>query len=390
MAATSRATAHLVRWRSALLRTAARGRGRLPCALAAQLLGTLASLLAPGTTRAVELPQDRADLMYHYYDGGGTKASGPALLVRKGLTERMSLAGTYYVDMVSNASIDVVTTASPYKERRNEENLTLDYLYRDSLITLSGTNSREPDYTARTVDLDVAQDVWGGTSTINLGYTRAWDKVGKKGEGFIDVASHWRYRLGLTQIVTPRWLAGLNFEAVSDEGLLGSPYRAARAFGTTVPENNPRTRTSRAVELRVAGDLGSRDALHLSYRYSWDTWAIKAHTADVSYARYFGERWLGDAYVRFYRQAAALFYSDNATTQTTYLSRNRQLATYRQYGLGTKVSYTAKVVPGKYTIKFNGVLERARFNFSDFTDVRTGAKYSYDATIAQVFVSAAF
>ena len=58
--------------------------------------------------------------MAHIYNGGGVTAYGPALLVRKSIADKVSLTGTYYVDTVSNASIDVVTTASPYKETRNE------------------------------------------------------------------------------------------------------------------------------------------------------------------------------------------------------------------------------------------------------------------------------
>jgi hypothetical protein len=55
-----------------------------------------------------------------------------------------------------------------------------------------------------------------------------------------------------------------------------------------------------------------------------------------------------------------------------------------------RVAYTAQKVPGKYEIKLNGAIERARFNYSDFTDVRDGSKYSYDQSIVQVFVSATF
>ena len=58
--------------------------------------------------------------MLHAYNGGGVKAWGPALLVRKSLLDKVSLLRPYYVDMVSNASIDVVTTASPYQETRHE------------------------------------------------------------------------------------------------------------------------------------------------------------------------------------------------------------------------------------------------------------------------------
>jgi hypothetical protein len=356
-----------------------------------RLLGLLGGLLASSTARAVQLPEDRADLLYHYYDGGGVRADGPALLVRKSLLDKVSLSGSYYVDAVSSASIDVVTTASPYKETRKEYGVGLDYVVRDASITVSYTNSDEPDYLAKSASLDVSQEVFGGMTTVTLGYTRAWDKVGQKGTpGFIDRATHWRYRFGVAQVLTPRWLAAANLEVVSDDGFLGSPYRAARVFGATVPERNPRTRTSRAVVLRAVGDIGSRAAVRAQYRYFWDTWDIRAHTLEVGHSRYFGERWLGDGYLRYYTQERALFYSDNATAETLYVSRNRQLSTYKSYGLGVKAAYAAKRVPGKYEIKIHGALERARFDFDDFTDLRTGSPYSYDATVMQVFVSATF
>jgi hypothetical protein len=378
-------------WRSVLRFLAAARRHRSHTVRAAGLLG---SALAGGGANvahaAPNLPEDRADVMYHVYDGGGLKASGPAILVRKKLGENLSLSGSYYVDMVSNASIDVVTTASPYKETRNEYNLGVDYVVRDATVSLTTSNSKEPDYLAASTSLDVAQEVFGGMTTLSLGYTRGHDKVGKKGEGFIDDATHWRYRFGMTQILTPAWIASLNWEAVSDDGFLGSPYRAARVFGATILERNPRTRSSKAVKFRVLGEVATGHAVRLEYRYFWDTWDIKAHTTELGYARQFNDRWLVDWYGRYYTQNRALFYSDNATAETTYVSRNRQLATFKTTGLGAKMSYTAKRVPGSYEIKLNAGYEFIRFKFADFTDIRTGKPYEHDAHVIQLFVSAIF
>jgi hypothetical protein len=357
----------------------------------AHLPPVLGGVLAVGGARAVTLPEDSAEAMYHVYKGGGVTATGPALLVRKSLADRVSLSATYFVDSVSNASIDVVTTASPFKEKRTEYGFSADYAVRDSLITLATTSSKEPDYTADAVSLDVAQETFGGMTTVNLGFTRALDRVGRRGEaGYFDYAKHWQYRLGVTQILTPQWLMSANLEAISDDGFLGNAYRAARVFGATVPERNPRTRTSRAVKFRAVGDLGSRDAMHVDYRYFWDTWAIKAHTVEGGYSRYFGESWLADGFVRFYSQNKALFYSDNATAQTTFVSRNRQLSTFNTYGLGGKVAYTLKRVPGEYEIKANMGYEMVRYKFKDFTDLRTGSQYGFTAHVLQMFVSATF
>jgi hypothetical protein len=366
-------------------------RARVQPADGARLAGLLGGVLAAARAGGAELPEDRADTMFHLYDGGGVTALGPAVLIRKSLFDRVSLSGAYYLDMVSNASIDVVTTASPYHETRKEATLGMDYVYHDSLISLSGTHSKEPDYSADSVSADVAQDVFGGMTTVSVGYTRGWDTVGKHGSpAFSAPANHWQYRLGVTQVLTPRWLMSLNVESVSDDGFLQSPYRVARVFGAAVPERDPSTRTGRAALVRVAGDIGSRSAVRVQYRYFWDTWGIGAHTAEAGYSRHFGERWLVDGYVRYYRQGHALFYSDNFASQMTYMSRNRQLGTFWDAGPGVKATYSAGRIASRFDIKVTTAYQWLRFQYSDFTDIRTGQLYSFNASVLEFFVSATY
>ena len=359
--------------------------------LAALLGSLLGGLLAIGGARAADLPEDTAEALLHVYNGGGVTAAGPAFLVRKSVADRFSLTGSYYMDAVSNASIDVVTTASKYKETRHEFALSGDYVYRDSQITLGGSTSHEPDYVANRVSLDITQEVFGGMTSVALGFTRGDDKVGKKDSPeFSDTARHWQYRVGISQILSPRWIMSLNAEALSDDGYLGSPYRAAQVFGAAVPERNPRTRSARAMMLRLNGDLGSRDAMHASYRYYTDTWEIKGHTLELGYSRYFQETWLADAYLRYYTQDKASFYSDNAQSETLYVSRNRQLSTFDNAAIGAKVSWLWRKEPGKYEVKFNGAYEFVHFKFKDFTDLRSGDKYAYSASILQLYVTGTF
>ena len=356
-----------------------------------RLAALLSGVLAVSGVRAADLPEDSAEALYHSYSGGGVNASGPALLVRKQLADKVTLSASYYLDSVSNASIDVVTTASPYTEQRTEYGLGLDYVYRDSTITLTTSTSREPDYVANRIGLDVVQETFGGMTSVSMGFTRGNDEVGKHGAPeFAEVAAHWQYRLGVTQILTPRWVMSANTEVMADDGFLGSPYRVARVFGAAVPERTPRTREARAVQLRLVGDLGSHDAVRAAYRYFWDTWDIKAHTAELGYSRYFGEQWLADTSLRYYHQDHALFYSDNATADTTYVSRNRQLSTFSSVGLGAKLSYKLLTVPGKYALKLNGAYEYTSFKFSDFTDLRTGEAYATNANLIQLYLTATF
>lgn len=365
--------------------------GRLVAALAGLLGGVFGSLVSAGAARAATLPEDRAEALVHVYEGGGVTASGPAVLVRKSLADKVSLTGSFYIDAVSNASIDVVTTASPYKERRNDYGLALDYAVRDSSITLAVGASNEPDYTTRSLSLDIAQETFGGMTTVNVGFTRAADEVGKTGDpGFSDQAKHWQYRVGVTQILTPTWLASVNLEGVSDTGYLGSPYRIALVYGAAVPERHPRTRSSRAIKFRAIGDLGSRDAVRAEYRYFWDTWDIKAHTAELGYSRYLGDSFLADAFVRYYTQGAALFYSDNAQAETTYVSRNRQLSDFDNVVIGGKLSFDWKKQPGLYDLKANAGVELLNVKYKNFTDVRNGSLYSMRAAVLQLYLTATY
>ena len=56
--------------------------------VAASLMAGSAASTASGAT----LPEDKAEAILHVYDGGGVKATGPALLVRKSLFDRVSLS----------------------------------------------------------------------------------------------------------------------------------------------------------------------------------------------------------------------------------------------------------------------------------------------------------
>jgi hypothetical protein len=356
-----------------------------------RLLNSLAALLGgvfAFQAKAAPLPADRAEALYQRYSGGGVTSDGPALLVRKSVADKVSLTGQFNIDAVSNASIDVVTTASPYKERRNEFGFGLEYAVREANITLGLSSSKEPDYKADAFSVDVSQETFGGLTTVNLGFTRGADKVGRKTIGFFDEAKRWQYRVGVTQILTPKWLASANLEAIADSGYLGNPYRAARVFGAAVPENVPRTRSSRALNLRATGDLGSRDAMRASYRYFWDNWGVKAHTFEGGYSRYVGESFLLDGFVRHYRQDKASFYSDNAESLNTFVTRNRQLGTYSGNTIGGKATYSWKKVPGQYEIKFSGAVELLRYSYSDYTDSRTGSAYGLNAGVVQLYVTA--
>ena len=124
----------------------------------AGLWATLVLALAwPLASSAGVLADDRADVLYHRYDGGGVTIHGPSVLVRKKLAEKYAISANYYMDMVTSASIDVeVSGASEYKESRDQYSLGLEYLRGKTTYNLGYTNSKENDYQAQTSSFGIS------------------------------------------------------------------------------------------------------------------------------------------------------------------------------------------------------------------------------------------
>src|SRR5690606_33445632 len=170
------------------------------------------ALLASFSAQAAVLPAERADIMYHRYHGGGMTIEGPSVLVRKNISDSVSLSANYYVDQVSAASIDVVTTASPYTEERTEYSVSGDYLVNKTILTLGATSSSENDYEANTYFLGISQDFFGDLSTLSLSYSYGDDEVSMSNDPtFSDEIKRQSYQLSLTQVMTKNLIMNFNY-----------------------------------------------------------------------------------------------------------------------------------------------------------------------------------
>jgi Protein of unknown function (DUF3570) len=361
---------------------------------------------APAAHAAV-LPDDRADVLYHRYDGGGVTIDGPSLLVRKKFAEKYSVTANYYVDMVSSASIDVVTTASPYTEERTQVSLGADVLNGRTQYTVAFSNSDESDYTANTAAFDVSQDLFGDLTTLSFGYSRGWDEVRKRDDAeFSEPVDRSTWRIGLSQILTPKLMVGMNWELVSDEGFLNNPYRSVRYLDPDSvlgyayqPEVYPNTRVSNALAVSARYFLPYRAALAGHYRWFTDTWGIDASTVTLGYTHPWGERWIFELTYRWYTQGAADFYSDlfpNANAQN-FLARDKELSTFTSNMVGLGATYELPLaMPFIKRSSVSFFFDRFQFDYDDFRDVRAGGTpgteplYGFGANVFRLFVSGWF
>jgi len=366
------------------------------------------ALVAGSAAQAAVLPDDRADAMYHRYEGGGVTIDGPSLLLRKKFAEKYSVSANYYMDMVSSASIDVMTTASPYKEERTQGNLAFDMLQGKTQYSVSYTLSDESDYTANTATFDVSQDMFGDLTTVSFGFSQGWDEVRKNGDNqFKETVDRRNYRFGLQQILTPRLIAGLNYEVITDEGFLNNPYRSVRYLDETSargfsfqPELYPQTRTSNAIAVNARYFLLYRASVHGEYRYYTDTWGIDANTVAIGYTHPWGKRWIFEAGYRWYDQSAADFYSDlfpRADAQN-FLARDKELSTFtsHMFSLGATYELPALGWDRIHRSTVNLFYDRINYQYDDFRDITTGGApgteelYGFDADVFRLFISGWF
>ena len=368
----------------------------------------LTALLLHAPAHAGVLPDDRADILYHLYDGGGVEIDGPSVLVRKKAGKNLSVVGNYYVDMVSSASIDVVTTASPYTEERKQWSLGADYLRGDTTMRVGYTNSKESDYDANTYNFSVSQDMFGALTTLTLSYALGNDTVGKSGDPtFERDLDKQIYGVGLTQIVTKNLIATLNFETMTDEGYLNNPYRSVRYFNASdilgrgysfEEELYPNTRTSNALGIRARYFLPYRAAIESEYRYFTDTWDIESHTASLTYVHPWRD-YTFEGKFRYHDQTGAHFYQDlfARSEATNFRGRDKELSPLTSYTFRLKASYAflndgeswGFIKKGTVTASVD-MLRVDYHDFSDLTALATiGAEplYSLDANIFQLYFS---
>jgi len=356
---------------------------------------------------AAILPEDRADVMYHGYDGGGLQVHGPSVLVRKGFKDKVSVWANYYVDMITSASIDVLATASEYTEKREEKSIGFDYLHGKTSMGIGYTNSEESDYSANSVRFGISQDFFGDLTNLGISYARGWDEVRRNGDdSFKATTDRQTYRVDLSQIVTKNMVVSLNYEAVTDEGdSLNNPYRQVRFLDANAArgydyefEVYPRTKTSSAFALRGMYYLPYRASVRAEGRIYTDTWGTDAWNVEVAYVHPLPRNLTLDVKYRYYQQSAADFYSDLFPYQQSqnFMARDKELASFATHTLGAGLSYefAPDWMPFFKKGELNLFVDYMLFKYDDFRDVRVSDAapgeeplYEFHSFVTRAFIS---
>jgi hypothetical protein len=391
-----------------------------------RLASFVITCLVAGSAQAGVLPEDRADLLYFRYDGGGVVIDGPSMLVRKSIGENVSVQANYYIDMVSSASIDVETSASPYEDERTQGSLSVDFLHGKSTYSIGAVKSDESDYLADTVYAGISHDMFGDLTTIAFGYKRGKndvfrnvkiDGVKVQDPAFAEQMETQSYNVSISQIITKNLVFSGQYEVITDEGFLRSPYRSMRFFvdpftQALAPEQYPNTRSSNAGSFRAKYFLPYRAAIDTMYRFYTDTWGIIGHTGELGYVHPLNNnKWIFEGRLRYYRQEAADFYRDifPRADFANFMARDKELATYDAVTAGVSATYEFKIDRFPWLSKgsLNLRYDYMTVNYDDFRDATyslgsfgnlpaeplqpgTEPLYKLNANIIQFYISAFF
>jgi hypothetical protein len=246
-------------------------------------------------------------------------------------TAGWSVDARYLVDVVSAASVDIVSTASRrWEEVRQEGSVSAAFKPGAFGASASGIVSSEPDYVSWTAGGAFTQDVLAKNVTWLLAYYHAHDIAGRTGTPF-SVFSHAinreAFKAGVTLVLGPSTIAALVGDVVVESGDPSKPYRYIPLFapGTVVPlgasidqvnqlrtsarplEQLPLSRSRFALTGRLAHRF-RRATLRLEERLYADSWLLVASTTDARLLLDVGSRVEVGPHLRLHAQTAVDFW----------------------------------------------------------------------------------
>ena len=227
-----------------------------------------------------------------YTDSDHTTVVSPLAALSRDAWNGGTLSASYVADVVSSASIDVISNATSHMhDFRSEITAGLVQKLRNSTLSASYVYSVENDYQSHNVELGFAQDMFEKNSTLAFGATFSGNDVYRTG----DQSFHRRLNVGgasasWTQVLDRATIAQLSYSFSYGNGYWASPYRFVKIetpdfqqIEFKVPETEPNERYRHAAVIGLNRHLFTDTSLQGDYRFYTDNWGILSHTVQLRY-----------------------------------------------------------------------------------------------------------
>ena len=218
--------------------------------------------------------------------------------------------------------------------------------------------STEHDYRSESANIGISQDFNGHNTTLSAAVNYESDlsfPIGGTPTPLTQMNGNWKGPnaslhevdavVGITQVMSRRWLATLSYSYSDEHGYQTDPYKimsivdpASGQPTEQIYESRPDLRRKQSVFFDNKVHLAT-DVISASLRGFKDDWGIKSLTADLRYRWQIGMNYYIEPHLRYYTQSAADFFryylvSGEAIPQ--YASADTRLAKFHAQTYGVK------------------------------------------------------
>jgi hypothetical protein len=328
-----------------------------------------------------------------YVDSDHTTVVSPLVAISREAWKGGTLGASYVADVVSSASIDVVSNATKrMSDVRSEITGGLSQKLRSTTLSGSYIYSTENDYQSHNVSLGLAQDLFQRNTTLALGYGLSLNDIGRTG----DQAFHRSLMVNslsasVTQVLDRATVLQGSYSFSYDSGYQASPYRFVRIEAPDlsgvefkVPETDPLERLRHALVVGVNRHLFTDSALQGDYRIYFDSWGVVAHTVQLRYLVNFHDVTLRFR-ERFYYQGAADFFRSHYTIDhlQSFVTVDRELSTFWSNIVGAKVSWRLPFVQRAVALELKG--DVFYFQYLDFALLGSRVGANLEAGLSVIY-----
>lgn len=281
-----------------------------------------------------------------YTDSDRTFVSTSTIGARANPSKRTTIKARYLVDVISSASVDVITAATGrFSELRNEVDADGGYRDANRAFNVGYTFSGEHDWWAHTGRMSYSQDFFDHALRLGLSGSFTHNIVGRNGDDvFRRTLESGTGAFDLTVAASRRDLVSAEYTFFRTEGFQSSPYRyvfvgsIASPTRSSIFERLPEERTRHALGLRWNHLLVGDTVLRAHARLYGDDWGILSGTAGLELVVGVGDFEIGGR-VRGYLQRRADFYQPVYATPQLYMSSDRETSSFADVFAGGRLGY---------------------------------------------------
>jgi hypothetical protein len=325
-----------------------------------------------------------------YQDTDHTFISTTAAAAKVSPVDFLTFKGRYIADVVTSASIDVVSSATKvaFDELRHEGAGSVSYQDGTRTANLGYVYSVEHDWRSHSVSGSFANDFFNHQLTVGIGGSFTTNDVGRADDpNFHRALLQGSVSLNVGLVATKRDLLSFDYTLIHLDGYQASPYRFARILSEyvtipgvylTAPEGLPEGRTRHALAVRWNRAVGKDSAVKSHLRGYVDDWGIRSITGGVEVVLGFGPVDVG-VFTRGYAQTRVDFYQPIYDVPRRYMTSDKELATFVDAFGGLRIGWAQKLGPFE---EVRAELKGTGFAFHFFDFPRLPQRYGIIAELA--------